>query len=169
MQDGRRAKPGFPARFRAVVRARFLEWVEAYDFGERTLAEFCLKRWEDNSGFTARLENCTLTAAGYGLDYRWPLLDVRLIAFLLAVPAEETVEPDGHFGRRAVAGLLPDSVVWKDRSMGILAPMPDSRWSEPVDLRHEALDARLGRLVDPERFGCAMDGAGRAGVRDRQG
>jgi len=134
--------------------------VAAYDFGDRTLAEFCLDRWEGNPDLTARLENCTLVAAGHGLDHRWPLLDVRLIAFFLAVPAEETFGPDGmdrYLHRRAVAGLLPDSVVWNDRSMGMLAPMPDSRWREPVDLRHEVLDGRLRLLVDPERFRRSMD------------
>jgi len=74
---------------------------------------------------------------------------------------------DRYFHRRAVAGLPPDSVVWKDKSIGMLAPMPDSRWSEPVDLRHEALDARLGRLVNPERFRYAMDAAAEERARVR--
>jgi len=76
---------------------------------------------------------------------------------------------DRYLHRRAVAGLLPDSVVWKDKSMGMLAPMPDSRWREPVDLRHEALDARLRRLVDPERFRRTMDASAEVRARVRAG
>jgi len=154
------------------IRDRLLRRVGAYDFGERTLSEFCLDRWDDNPIFTARLENCTLVAAGRGLDYRWPLLDVRLIAFFLTIPAEETFGPDGmdrYLHRRAVAGLLPDFVVWKHKSMGPLAPMPDSRWNEPVDLRYEALDARIVRLVDSERFERTMDAAAEVQARVRAG
>jgi len=69
---------------------------------------------------------------------------------------------DRYLHRRAVAGLLPEPAVWKDKSMGMLAPMPDSRWGEPVDLHHEAPDARLMRLVDPKWFRHAMDAAVRA-------
>jgi len=148
------------------VRARVLRQAGAWPIGDRTLSEWCLQRWEDRPRLVARLENCTLMAAGHGLDYRWPLLDVRLIAFFLAVPTREKVGAGGvsrHLHRRAVADLLPDLVVWKGKSMGRPVRMPE-RWqgngaAHEVDspaLRHEDLHVRLRGLVDRDRFGRVM-------------
>jgi len=159
------------------IRARLLRGVEAYEFGERTLSEFCLDRWDDNPGFTARLENCTLVAAGHGLDYRWPLLDVRMIAFFLAIPAEETVGPNGtgrHLHRRAVEGTLPELVVRHRKAMGPPVRI-QTRWrynlpaGEAIDPGHGDLNAEMRGLVDPERFGCAMDMAAKVQARVRSG
>jgi len=149
------------------IRARLWRRAGAYDLGDMTLGELCLRRWEDRPGLVARLENCTLMAAGHGLDYRWPLLDVRLIAFFLAMPAEETVGPGGvsrHFHREAVAGVLPEFVVRHGKAMGAPVRMPD-RWRRNVpidkaaDLRYGDLNAALRRLTDPERFERMMNTA----------
>jgi len=159
------------------IRARLLRGVAAYEAGDLTLSEFCLRRWEDNPVFTARLENCTLAAAGHGLDYRWPLLDVRLIAFFLAIPAEETVGPNGmnrHLHRRAVEGILPTPVVRHHKAMGPPVRIL-TRWrqrlpaGEATDPGHGDLNAEMRGLVDPERFGCAMDMAARVQARVRSG
>jgi len=139
-----------------------------------TLGELCLRRWDDRPGLVSRLENCTLMAAGHGLDYRWPLLDVRLIAFFLAVPAEETVGPGGkgrHLHRDAVADVLPELVVRHAKAMGPPVRMSD-RWrrDDPADgpdaLRHGDLNPALRRLVDPERFDDMMTAA--AWVEERR-
>jgi len=71
------------------------------------------------------------------LYYRWLLLEVRLIAFFLAVSAEETVGPGGegrHLHREAVADVLPDQ--WRR----------DGPADEPDDLRHGELNPALRRL-----------------------
>jgi len=154
------------AREAHEVRTRLLRRAGACPIGERSLSGYCLRRWEDRPGLVARLENCTLMAAGHGLDYRWPLLDVRLIAFFLAAPTWEKVGVGGvnrHLHRRAVADLLPDFVVWKDKSMGRSMPVPE-RWRvggvadgpDGSPLRHEDLSPRLRTLVDPERFSRVM-------------
>ena len=44
---------------------------------------------------TARLENCTLMAARQGIEYRWPLLDIRLLKFYLSLPPEQKLGARG--------------------------------------------------------------------------
>jgi len=148
------------------VRTRVLRQAGARPIGDLTLSEWCLERWEDRPHLVARLENCTLMAAGHGLDYRWPLLEVRLIAFFLVAPTREKLGAGGvsrHLHRRAVADLLPDFVVRKGKSMGRPVRLPE-RWQrnggvrelDAPALRHEDLNDRLRGLVDRDRFGCVM-------------
>lgn len=91
-----------------------------YDSGYDTLNAFTLNnRW--SPAMTARLENCTLMAARYGIEYRWPLLDIRLVNFFLSVPARHKLGPGGlgrYLHRRAMSGLLPAHIIWRDKSMG---------------------------------------------------
>lgn len=64
-----------------------------------------------------RLENCTLMAASYGIDYRWPLWDQRLVQQYLSTPIIERAGPNGvgrYLHRRAITGTVPDRVAWKD-------------------------------------------------------
>lgn len=63
-----------------------------------------------------RLENCTLMAASYGIDYRWPLWDKRLVQQYLSTPIIERAGPGGmgrYLHRRAITGTVPDRVAWK--------------------------------------------------------
>ncbi|MEQ9567362.1 MAG: asparagine synthase-related protein, partial [Pseudomonadales bacterium] len=78
-----------------------------YDAGAKSLNEFVLHdRLSPMIG--ARLESCTLMAARYGIEYRWPMLDIRLVEFFLAVPAEQKLGKGGvgrYLHRRAIADL----------------------------------------------------------------
>jgi len=47
------------------IRARLLRQAGAYSLGDMTLGELQLRRWEDRPALVARLENCTLMAAGH--------------------------------------------------------------------------------------------------------
>ncbi len=63
-----------------------------------------------------RLESCTLVAASYGVEYRWPLWDTRLVQQYLSTPSYEKVGPQGitrYLHRRAVDGVVADKVNWK--------------------------------------------------------
>lgn len=94
-----------------------------YDADIETMNEFTLgDQWSPK--LTARLENCTLMAAAHGVEYRWPLLDLRLIRFFLSVPVEQKLSFAKEAGmgrylhRRACSGLLPEQIVWKNKDMG---------------------------------------------------
>lgn len=69
-----------------------------------------------------RLENCTLMAASYGIEYQWPLWDVRLVQQYLSTPSLEKVGPNGigrFLHRRAISGIVPRRVAWKpSKDMG---------------------------------------------------
>jgi asparagine synthase (glutamine-hydrolysing) len=70
----------------------------------------------------ARLDNCTLMGASYGIDYRWPLWDVRLVQQYLSTPNIEKVGPRGvgrYLHRRAIDAVVPKRVAWKpSKDMG---------------------------------------------------
>jgi asparagine synthase (glutamine-hydrolysing) len=135
-----------------------------YTAGYVSLNEFVLNN-RHSPRLTARLENATLVAAAYGIDYRWPLLDVRLISYFLAIPVEQKFGPAGvsrYLHRRAVDGLLPDFITWKDKSMGgILRKDSESAVSplKPFDphpflsaiLHSQHVDDLVQRLTDSSK------------------
>lgn len=89
-----------------------------------------------------RLENCTLMARSYGVDYHWPLLDVRLIQQYLSTPAIE--KADARIGRylhrRAVEGVVPPKVQWKpSKDMGY-GKVIETMWGS--SLKNAAAQAR---------------------------
>ena len=85
-----------------------------FDTGYSDLDQFTLeRRWVP---FVAtRMENCTLMAASYGVDYRWPLLDARLIQCFLSIPSAEKFHKGigRYLHRRAIEGTVPKDIVWK--------------------------------------------------------
>ncbi len=66
-------------------------------------------------GRTARLDSSALFAATYGIEYRFPMFDCRLIQFFFSVPSiEKRSKSLGRYlHRRAVAGSIPDSIAWQ--------------------------------------------------------
>jgi asparagine synthase (glutamine-hydrolysing) len=116
-----------------------------------------------------RLENCTLLAASYGIDYAWPLLDSRLIQQWLSTPSIWKVG-DGRLGRylhrSAVSGVCPDEVTWKqDKDMGF-APVyqhfdqqSNRRYFEALLALAEELPGPLIPAIDPEKIrNLALEG-----------
>ncbi len=92
----------------------------AHDQRPRTINQLILSE-KISPSVTTRLENCTLIAAGRRIEYRWPLLDHRLLQTYLSMPSIEKF--GGGFGRylhrRAMVGLVPDKVTWKSsKAMG---------------------------------------------------
>ena len=83
-----------------------------------------------------RLENCSLMAASYGIEYAWPFLDEKLQQQWFATPSNWKVGRGGigrYLHRRAVVGVCPDKVVWK--------PSKDMGYSDYADTIN-ALDNR---------------------------
>jgi asparagine synthase (glutamine-hydrolysing) len=88
----------------------------------RRVNEFVLRRHLEGPDVPVRLESCTLLAASYGVDYRWPLCDARLVQQYLSTPSIEKLGPGGmgrYLHRRAVHGMVPPSITWKrDKDLG---------------------------------------------------
>lgn len=90
-----------------------------YDGGQITQNDFSLNnRWSPM--MTARLENCTQVAASFGIDYRWPLLDIRLLKLFLSIPAREKLGPGltgRYLHRSAAAPFLPPHIAWGPKEL----------------------------------------------------
>ena len=101
------------------LKARYFETAR-FDAGYTDLKKFTLeKRWMPF--VPTRMENCTLMAAARKIDYRWPLLDVRLIKLWLSIPSKENYYRGmgRYLHRRAIEGIVPDIVTWKkSKNMG---------------------------------------------------
>ena len=102
-----------------------------YDADCSSINEFSLEnRWCPE--MTSRLEECSLAASASGVEYRWPLLDIRLIQFFLSVPSEYKLSEGKprYFHRQSIKGLLPEELIWKDKSMGGAIKSMQSKFEE---------------------------------------
>ena len=87
-----------------------------YDAPYRRINAFILDGLLQMPYIATRLENCTLMAASHGIDYRWPLWDVRMVQQYLSTPSIENVGPKGigrYLHRRAIDAVVPKRVAWK--------------------------------------------------------
>lgn len=138
----------------------------------RRINEFALSG-RLNAGFVpARLENCSLMAQSYGVDYRWPLLDTRLIQQYLSTPSIEKYGPNGmgrYLHRRAIEGVVPHRVAWKPtKDMGyaklilqnnqsaIIAEAKEARRQEAQ--LHPVLETVIDRRKFREQIAIALQG-----------
>ena len=96
----------------------------------------------------SRLESTTLTAAMFGVEYRWPLLDVDLIQQYLDTPSIEKSSPGSNrfLHRRAVADVLPAPVI-RNPTKDMGGPRSGSDDGAAASAHHIALVRRM--LQDP--------------------
>ncbi len=124
--------------------------------------------------FLGNLRNLLLyadkTAMAWSVESRMPFMDYRLVEFLRSVPPVYKIHAGWTkwLGRAAMAGTLPDEVVWRRDKMGW--PIPEQEWfggalapwlrqqidssgfvreaagSAGIDLSHAALPTRLRAL-----------------------
>lgn len=135
---------------------RYLE-LGKFDDGYTSMDKFTLeKRWV--SFVPTRMENCSLVASAYGIDYFWPLLDYRLVQFFLSVP--NTLKIGKGFGRylhrKSVEKVVPSKIIWKKtKYMG-------EPFSRKINLDHKiALDQdlhpQLQQLIDTQKLSEQAD------------
>jgi asparagine synthase (glutamine-hydrolysing) len=78
----------------------------------------------NDSYLVGRGNRWSILGARYGVAYTYPLLDRRIIDFMLSLPLEYFL--DGGFSRQpfrnAMAGILPESIRWRDTKF---VPFPD--------------------------------------------
>jgi asparagine synthase (glutamine-hydrolysing) len=95
------------------------------------------------------LENCSLMAASFGVEYVWPLWDSRLVQQWLSTPSIWKVGERGvgrYLHRRAIVGVSADNVAWKsskDMGCATLQNTLDTASLQPV---LENLQAQLRDL-----------------------
>lgn len=130
-----------------------------FDAGYTDLKKFTLeKRWMPF--VPTRMECCNLAAGGHGIEYRWPLLDVRLVELFLAIPSTENFYRGmgRYLHRRAVADVVPPLVTWKrSKDMGglVTRSIMNSDLSKKLDV--SSLHPVLKELVDTSRLAGQLD------------
>jgi len=146
--------PHHPLR-RELVEAYSLEKAyfdtAKFDAGYTDLNQFTLEQ-RFAPFVPTRMNNCIQMAHSYGIDYAWPLLDVRLIAYFLSVPTEYKLGRVGrYFHRRAMDGIVPDSVNWKpSKNMGGFSFHP-MELKEIPDLNPD-LHPDLLHFIEPDKI-----------------
>lgn len=187
---GREYRPRLPLRWRHrsgdslidpgfLRRARLLPIPRLREFGVRQTQHHLLR----HSSTTARLEDWAISGAAHGIDYRFPLLDRRLLEFVYTLPP--------HMFRRgpmrrwlikqASAGLLPDlvrlnnskkeplRVAWIERALGEamirIADRLDAAAAPPARARYVDMAEVHKRLADARRTGISRDSALRLAIQ----
>jgi asparagine synthase (glutamine-hydrolysing) len=115
----------------------------------RTLGEHLIAKPAFSQALTGRLEGCTLMAASYGVEYRWPMLDRQLIERYLATPSiEKRYRQWGRYlHRRACDGTVPDAILWKEtKDLGAIPHLARDWKFEPLD--HADLPDSIRDVVD---------------------
>jgi asparagine synthase (glutamine-hydrolysing) len=71
-----------------------------------------------------RLEYCSLAARKYGIEYRYPFFDKRLIEFYLSMPAKLKARNgiQRYAIRKATEGILPKEIQWRNDKSGATIP-----------------------------------------------
>lgn len=138
---------------------RFME-TASFDAPYRRVNDFILHN-RIGAFVPTRLDNCTLLAASYKIDYRWPLLDRRLMQQYLSTPTVEKWHQGmgRYLHRRAIEGIVPASVQWKpSKNMGSPLSQEGSRLSRAM---HHCLTTQphptLARLIDIDRLNAALN------------
>lgn len=140
------------------LRKRIEQWMLP-DFGRITVNSLAALAPGFRYGRTGRLEASALFAATYGMEYRFPLYDRRLIQTFLSTPSIE--KRNGSMGRylhrRAVAGLVPDNIAWQPtKSMG--EPLGGNfHFAEQSRFAFDELPSSLQTILDAHAIEKAQD------------
>lgn len=160
---GKRARPPrdrTPRLARGILRPEVIEEYGLIGFRalqadsssrSNTLNAHLLARPAFRTFLVGRLEGCTLMAGSYRVDYRWPMLDRRLIARYLGTPSIEKRHRrwGRYLHRRACTGTVPERILWKEsKNLGAFRHFGRDRRIDLVDV--EALPGVLADIVDHE-------------------
>lgn len=138
-----------------------------YDAPYRRVNDFIVNFLIDAPYVSARFESCSLVAKAYGVEYNWPLWDVRLVQQYLSTPSIEKVGPHGvgrYLHRRAIDPVVPTRVAWKpSKDMGYVNRRNQQRAKGYAELaetakRHERyLHPALEPLIDRDKWKMQID------------
>ncbi len=106
---------------RLTIKKRYVDYYKK--IGGETLQAKNIERIT-HPHVSQRLEYCSLIARKYGIEYRYPLLDIRLIEFYLSVPPRLKARNGigRYIMRRAMEGVLPEKIQWRNDKSGATIP-----------------------------------------------
>ncbi|MBN2480766.1 MAG: hypothetical protein JXB19_03430 [Bacteroidales bacterium] len=106
-----------------------------------------------------RLEYCYAAAAQYGLEYRYPLLDIKLVETYLSCPIwlRQHHGINRYLFREAIKGFIPESVRSRDDKSGATIPQTFyslSRERDPILslIKNASTSAYLNSIFEFKRF-----------------
>jgi len=106
-----------------------------------------------------RLEYCSLSARKYGVEYRYPFFDKRLIEFYLSMPARLKAR-DGiqrYAIRKTMKGLLPKEIQWRNDKSGATIPTVFMRTLMDKDeivkiIRSSKSNKKITKYIDLDKY-----------------
>jgi asparagine synthase (glutamine-hydrolysing) len=106
-----------------------------------------------------RLEYCSLAARKYGIEYRYPFFDKRLIEFYLSMPARLKAR-DGiqrYAIRQVVDGILPPEIQWRNDKSGATIPTVFMRTLMDKDeiieiIRRSKSNKKITKYIDLDKY-----------------
>ena len=102
---------------------RLNEWWGLYEFRPQPLRERQYT-WITDPHIVSRLESTALMAGTFGIEYRYPLLDVELLTFFLSVPASQKQRhgQQRFLFRQCIEGLIPEEIRTAQKARGTVYP-----------------------------------------------
>jgi asparagine synthase (glutamine-hydrolysing) len=105
-----------------------------------------------------RLEYCAIQAQTHKAEYRYPLLDKRLVEFYLSLPS--SMKFRNGYGRyilrKATEGILPPEIQWRTDKTGVVVPSIFLRWKQDEkairDLILRAKESNIKHYVDYDKM-----------------
>ena len=126
--------------------------IEGYYFQTRPLSlREQQKRHFLRANTALRMENSNASTRMHKMETRYPLADIELAEFVLAVPVEQKIKDEYSrlLFRNAMEGLIPDSIRWKAKSSyGATNPAVFIDYRK----RHEGVMEWLQSVKHIERF-----------------
>jgi asparagine synthase (glutamine-hydrolysing) len=106
-----------------------------------------------------RIEYCSLIARKYGIEYRYPLLDKRLIEFYLSIPIRLKARNGiGRYAiRKAIEGIVPEKIQWRNDKSGATISTVYMRFIKNKDQISEIIskaksNKAICSYIDVEKF-----------------
>jgi len=125
-----------------------------FDAGYTDLKRFMLEKcWQPF--VPTRMENCVLMAGGRKVEYRWPLLDIRLVRLFLSIPSQENYHRGmgRYLHRRAIDGIVPKMVTWKQsKDMGTRIDFQSSTADNSCPFPVAGLHPELTAYIDMNKL-----------------
>ena len=110
-----------------------------------------------------RLEYCAIKAQTHKMEYRYPLLDKRLIEFYLSLPSHMKVKNGygRYIMRKAMEGILPPEIQWRTDKRGTVVPSVFMKYKHeaPImrDLIEKARKSSFKHYVDYDKMLTMLD------------
>ncbi|WP_373033943.1 asparagine synthase-related protein [Sulfurovum sp.] len=142
------------------VKKDFVKVMKKYQFKELPFTPGVRKRQHAllrHGHLQARVESWELSAFSKRMEYRYPLLDKRLVEFALGIPEEMFAVREGHrrfLWRKSVEDLLPHDIVWLGKYAEIkIEAMKKKSYSESLRIwygrhKHDQQDLHKSSYIN---------------------